>query len=143
MLADSGVIGLPPLGEHLDTLGFLAAAMTGTRYGNMMAVCRSLRAPAVCPEIQETPYTNEQNGQTYLECRLTKRDSLVLIVRLSPDFTARVVDHRQELEADAASANRIPPDLRPGPDAAVSEQADEIEYRNAQSKVGSGVLRDL
>lgn len=75
------------------------AGLTGKRHDNVMVLCRSLRDMGVCPEIQETPYVNEQNGQTYLECRLGKRDSLVLIARISPEFTAAVVDRWQELEA--------------------------------------------
>lgn len=75
------------------------AELTGKRHDNVMVLCRSLRDMGVCPEIQETPYVNEQNGQTYLECRLGKRDSLVLIARISPEFTAAVVDRWQELEA--------------------------------------------
>lgn len=80
------------------------AELTGKRHDNVMSLCRSMRDMGVCPEIQETPYINEQNGQTYLECQLTKRDSLVLIARISPEFTARVVDRWQELEAGAKPA---------------------------------------
>jgi phage regulator Rha-like protein len=75
------------------------AGLTGKRHDNVMQVCRSLKAESVCPEIKETPYTNEQNGQQYMQCVLSKRDSLVLVARLSPEFTARIVDRWQELEA--------------------------------------------
>ncbi len=78
--------------------------LTGKRHDNVMPICRALRETGVCPEIQETPYVSAQNGQTYVECRLNKRDSLVLIARLSPEFTAKVVDRWQELEAQAAPA---------------------------------------
>jgi len=44
-------------------------------------------------------YVNQQNNQTYYEYRLDKRDSLVLVARLSPAFTAAVVDRWQELES--------------------------------------------
>lgn len=57
-LAERGVIGLPPLGEYLDTLG----------------------RPAK-------------------EYRLCKRDSLIVVAQLCPEFTARIVDRWQELEA--------------------------------------------
>lgn len=87
------------------------AELTGKRHDNVMVLCRSLRDMGVCPEIQETPYVNEQNGQTYLECRLGKRDSLVLIARISPEFTAAVVDRWQELEAKQAPAFAIPQTL--------------------------------
>lgn len=40
----------------------------------------------------------EHNGNVYQEYRFNKRDSLVLVARLSPQFTAAVVDRWQELE---------------------------------------------
>lgn len=65
-LAERGVIGLPPLGEYLDSLGRKAA-----------------------------------------EYRIGKRDSYVIVAQLSPEFTARLVDRWQELEAQ----NKIDPML--------------------------------
>ncbi len=49
--------------------------------------------------LQETPYVNEQNGQTYYEYNLNKRDSLILVAQNCPEFTAAIVDRWQELEA--------------------------------------------
>ena len=40
-----------------------------------------------------------QNGQWYTEFLSDKRDSLVVVARLSPEFTAAVIDRWQELEA--------------------------------------------
>ncbi|EPF2621942.1 phage antirepressor KilAC domain-containing protein [Yersinia enterocolitica] len=40
----------------------------------------------------------EHNGNQYFEYRFNKRDFLVLVARLSPEFTAAVVDRWQELE---------------------------------------------
>lgn len=40
----------------------------------------------------------EHNGNTYSEYRFNKRDSLVIVARLSPEFTAAVVDRWQDLE---------------------------------------------
>lgn len=41
------------------------------------------------------------NGNIYQEYRFNKRDSLVIVARLSPEFTAAVVDRWQELEQGA------------------------------------------
>ena len=105
------------------------ADLTGKRHDNVMTVCRGLRDSGVCPEIQETPWTNPQNGQTYVECLLSKRDSLVLIARLSPEFTAKVVDRWQELEAKAAPA--VPQTMAQALRLA-AEQAEQIEAQQEQ-----------
>lgn len=44
------------------------------------------------------------NGNVYQEYRFNKRDSLVIVARLSPEFTAAVVDRWQELEQDNSPA---------------------------------------
>lgn len=44
-------------------------------------------------------FAYEHRGNTYYEFRFNKRDSLVLVARLSPAFTAKVVDRWQELES--------------------------------------------
>lgn len=41
----------------------------------------------------------EHRGNTYWEYRFEKRDCLVLVARLSPAFTAQVIDRWQELES--------------------------------------------
>lgn len=74
------------------------AEITGKRHDNVMRVCRDLKASGITPQIEETPFVNPANGQKYKEFRLNKRDSLVLVARLSPEFTARVVDRWMELE---------------------------------------------
>jgi anti-repressor protein len=107
------------------------AGLTGKRHDNVMGVCRSLKATGVCPEIQETPYHHAQNGQTYLECLLTKRDSLVLIARLSPEFTAQVVDRWQELEALQAQPRPAVPQSFAQALRLAAEQQEQIELQQA------------
>ena len=43
------------------------------------------------------------NGNTYTEYLLNKRDSLILVAQNCPEFTARIVDRWQELEAKVAA----------------------------------------
>lgn len=68
------------------------------RHDNVMQVIRDLiSAQILTPEIQESNF--EHRGNSYKCFLLNKRDSLVTVARLSPEFTAAVVDRWQELEA--------------------------------------------
>ena len=104
------------------------AAIAEKRHDNVMRVCRDLRDTGVCPQIEETPYVEKTNGQTYIECRLNQRDSYVVMARLSPEFTARLVDRWQDLEAQAAPA--IPQTYAAALRLA-AEQAEQIEQQAA------------
>jgi phage antirepressor YoqD-like protein len=78
------------------------ADITDKRHDNVMRVCRELKAAGITPQIEECRVINElAGGREFTEYRLNKRDSLVLVARLSPEFTARLVDRWQELEAIA------------------------------------------
>lgn len=76
------------------------AVLTDKRHDNVVRVCRDLKASGVTPQIEEFGFTH--NGNEYKEFRLNKRDSLVLVARLSPEFTGQVIDRWIELEAAAA-----------------------------------------
>lgn len=79
------------------------AEMLGKRHDNIMTSAKRLfEGGVICtgaPALQETPYIHEQNGQTYYEYRLNKRDSLILVAQNCPEFTAQIVDRWQELES--------------------------------------------
>lgn len=73
------------------------AELTGKRHDNVMTVIRDLiEAQILTSEIQELDYIHR--GNTYKHFLLNKRDSLILVARLSPEFTAQIVDRWQELE---------------------------------------------
>lgn len=73
-----------------------------------------------------TPAMQEfiHNGNTYVEYLLNKRDSLILVAQNCPEFTARIVDRWQELEAQQAPA--IPKSFSEALRLA-AEQAERIE----------------
>ncbi len=76
------------------------AEMTGKRHDNVLRVCYDLKASGVTPQIEECRVINElANGREFTEFRLNKRDSHILVARLSPEFTGRLVDRWMELEA--------------------------------------------
>jgi phage regulator Rha-like protein len=92
-----------PIGATVRTMTSREiAAIAEKRHDNVMRVCRDLRDTGVCPQIEETPYIEPTNGQTYTQCLLNQRDSYVVMARLSPEFTARLVDRWQALEQAAA-----------------------------------------
>lgn len=77
--------------------------------------------------LAHTPYLHEQNGQEYQEYWFNKRDSLVLVARLSPEFTAAVVDRWQELESKSLVPQTLPEALRLAADLADEKQALESQ----------------
>jgi anti-repressor protein len=77
------------------------ADLASRRHDNVMRVCRELKASGVTPQIEESKFSH--NGNVYSEFLIGKRDSLVLVARLSPEFTGRIVDRWLELEAVIAA----------------------------------------
>lgn len=103
------------------------AELTGRRHDNVMRVCRDLKASGVTPQIEESPF--DHLGNTYFEFRLSKRDSLVLVARLSPEFTAKVVDRWLALEQQAQTG--LPQTFAEALRLA-ADQAERIEQQQAQ-----------
>jgi phage antirepressor YoqD-like protein len=105
------------------------AELTGKRHDNVMRVCRELKALAVTPQIEESTFLH--SGNSYIEFRLSKRDSLVLVARLSPEFTGRVVDRWIELEAAVTPPAFHVPATLSGALRLAAEQAELIEHQQA------------
>jgi phage antirepressor YoqD-like protein len=107
------------------------AELTGKRHDNVMRACHDLRATGVTPQIEECRVINDlANGRSFTEFKLNKRDSLVLVARLSPEFTGAVVDRWLELESAAAVPAIALPDFT-NPAAAARAWADEVEAKQA------------
>lgn len=78
----------------------------------------------------------EHNGNVYQEYRFNKRDSLVVVARLSPEFTAAVVDRWQELEERNISVPRsLPEALRLAADLAEQKEQLTLQLAAAAPKV--------
>ncbi|ENY7404961.1 phage antirepressor KilAC domain-containing protein [Yersinia enterocolitica] len=73
------------------------AVLVNSKHGDVKRSAERLYAGGIltAPLAQ---FDFEHNGNQYFEYQFNKRDSLVLVARLSPEFTAAVVDRWQELE---------------------------------------------
>lgn len=85
------------------------------------------------PQIEEKPSTGGRPSTEYL---LEKRDTYIVVAQLSPEFTARLVDRWQELEAQAPALTG--PQLMAAAlieaQATLGAQADQIEMMTEDVK---------
>lgn len=86
------------------------ATLCDKQHDNTLRLIRSLIERGLLKNTTPLQYTHEQNGQQYTHFLSDQRDSLVIVARLSPEFTAAVIDRWQALEAHA-SAPVIPATL--------------------------------
>lgn len=101
------------------------AELTGSRHDNVKRSAERLASD----QILTSPLEGSEfvhRGNTYHEYRFNKRDSLVLVARLSPEFTAAVVDRWQQLESTAANL----PDFN-DPVASARAWADQVEQNQS------------
>ncbi|WP_165311027.1 phage antirepressor KilAC domain-containing protein [Vibrio ziniensis] len=109
------------------------AELTKKDHKNVLRVIRSLIDGHVLVA-QIEPLKFEYRGQLFDYYELGKRDSLVVVARLSPEFTAAVVDRWQELEkrnqvvvpATFAEALQL-----------AANQAKELEAKNQQLAIAA------
>jgi phage antirepressor YoqD-like protein len=74
------------------------ADLTGSAHEAVKKSARRLEAAEILTSpLAESVY--KVRGKSYQEFNFNKRDSLVLVARLSPEFTAVIIDRWQELES--------------------------------------------
>lgn len=86
------------------------AELTGKEHKNVCRVIRDLIADQIL-DAQLEPLKFEYRGQWFDYYELSKRDSFVVVARLSPEFTAHIVDRWQELEQKLNPVFNLPQDL--------------------------------
>ena len=79
------------------------ADLVNSSHDNVLKTIRRLMDGGVIPKTTPSEYVHQQNKQTYEEYFLDKRSSFIVVARLSPEFTAAVVDRWQELEAQVSA----------------------------------------
>ena len=85
------------------------AELLGSRHRDVCICIERLMDSDAIEGYAAVPYTHPQNGQTYKEYMIGKRDSYVIVAQLSPVFTARLVDRWQELEEQASKPQFVLP----------------------------------
>lgn len=107
------------------------AELTGKEHKNVIRTIKDLLAAEIL-DAQIEPLKFEYRGQWFDYYELKKRDSLILVARLSPEFTAHIVDRWQELECQSKQHNvdiNNPYALRKAL-LEYTEQVIELEHKN-------------
>ena len=89
------------------------AELVESRHSDIVRSIVRLMSNNVISGYAPTAYTHPQNGQTYECYYLNKRDSLVVVAQNCPQFTARIVDRWQELEAQQKPSFSLPNFMNP------------------------------
>lgn len=108
------------------------AELLGSRHDHVKVSVERLAAKGIfaCPATRDVQEIGGNNRvYTTTEYLLDKRSSLIIVAQLSPEFTARVVDRWQELEAHAVSRRPVPYAPKTQVEAALIRIAEEQEQR--------------
>ena len=90
---------------HQQTMSSVEIAhLVERRHDNVKRTIETLveRGVIASPQIEEKPTAGRPSTEYVFSGERGKRDSIVVVAQLCPEFTARLVDRWQELEAGAA-----------------------------------------
>ena len=107
------------------------AEIVESRHSDIVRSITRLMANKVISWYAPTAYTHPQNGQAYECYYLNKRDSLIVVAQNCPEFTARIVDRWQELEAQVKPTFMLPQTFAQAL-ALAAQQALELEQKEHQ-----------
>lgn len=124
--------------EPLTMTSLEVAELVEKRHDNVKRTIDTLSNQEVIslPQIEEVKVERERRAEVVQVYRVGKRDSFVIVAQLSPEFTARLVDRWQELEARQTAApalafsvpQTMPEALRLAAD--LAEQRDQLAIEN-------------
>ena len=103
------------------------AELVEKRHDNVKRTIDTLAESAVISHPQIEDGGKSGNGIVEKLYLVGKRDSYIIVAQLSPEFTARLVDRWEELEAAAASGATLPDFTNPA--AAARAWADQVDAR--------------
>jgi len=124
------------------------SALTDKPHKSVLRVFRDLMEKNLVAQI--VPLKFEYKGQFFDYYELCKRDSFVLVARLSPEFTAKLVDRWQELEEKVVESPAWINNLSPAAVIALEDlsgQVTELKSKNltltVDKEIITGKLNDL
>lgn len=102
--------------------------LTGKRHDNVKRVIEALAEQGVIgfPQIEEIPTATKPVSVFVFTGEQGKRDSIIVVAQLSPEFTARLVDRWRELEALMPNSHNALPNFS-NPVEAARAWADQVE----------------
>lgn len=102
---------LHPVNEQIAAMTSLEIAeLVDKRHDNVKRTIETLIEKGVIasPQIEEKPTAGRPVSSYVFEGEQGKRDSIIVVAQLSPEFTARLVDRWQELEKQLNQPAQIP-----------------------------------
>ena len=97
------------MGQQITMSSREIAKLVDSRHSNVCVTIERLMSSGVIGGYAAMQYTHPQNQQVYHYYEVNKRDSYVIVAQLCPEFTARLVDRWQELEAQVTQqAPKLP-----------------------------------
>jgi len=102
---NTNIANISGLSDSVTMTSREIAELTEKRHDNVKRTIESCaeRGAISLPQIEEVKIQRERREETVGVYKLDKRSSLIVVAQLSPEFTARIVDRWQELEAKATS----------------------------------------
>ena len=123
------------------------AELLGCRHDNVKRTIERLADKDVIslPPLEEVKIQRSRREETVTEYRVGKRDSYVIVAQLSPEFTAKLVDRWQELEAQVAATPKVPQTFAEALRLAaeLEEQRAYLEQENKQLTIENEALMPL
>lgn len=115
------------------------AELVESRHDSVKLCVERLVAKGVISRPPMVDGNKAANGIIESVYQIAKRDSYVIVAQLSPEFTARLVDRWQELEAKAAPVLTTPPNFAAALRLA-ADQAEEIATQREQLQLAAPAI---
>lgn len=125
------------LQKSLTMSSRLIAELADKPHSNVCRTVETLTKNKLIKGYPQIEYTHPQNGKTYYEYFIEKRDSYVVMAQVSPEFTAALVDRWQELETSGGIQlpKTLPEALRLAADLAEQNAQQQLVIEQQQPSV--------